>query len=129
MWTRQAGLGERIDPAWINTLERRLRRRAIFWLGCFTLFIGGLLIQFTFVAAISLIEWKLDGPLWALLAAPFMAAFLFWIFSGYLSCSSPSSCDFSLGWTETAAVVRLRDWARRIGALWRRVNAKKTKKS
>jgi hypothetical protein len=50
---------------------------------------------------------------------------IFWIFKLLVA----QFLRLSLGWTETAAVVRLRDWARRIGALWRRVNAKKTKKS
>jgi hypothetical protein len=111
-------LGARIDPAWIRTLQGRLRRREIFWLGCFTLFIGGLLTQFIVVAAISVIEWKMEDGLWPLLVSPFLAAFLLWIlkllFAQFLRLSFP-------GWTETATMVRLRDWARRSGALWQRL--------
>jgi hypothetical protein len=119
----KAWLGERIDPAWIKTLEGRLRRREIFWMGCFTLFIGSLLIQFAWVAAISVIEGRAEGPLWALLIGPFVAVFLLWLFkllvAQFLRLSFP-------GWSESAAIVRLRNWAGRVGARWRRMKAKKT---
>jgi hypothetical protein len=119
--SHKAWLGERIDPAWIRTLEGRLRRREIFWLGCFTLLIGSLLISFAWVTAISVIERSFEGPLWVLLAGPFAAVFLIWLLkllaAQFLRLSFP-------GWTESAAVVRLRDWARRIGARWRRMKAK-----
>jgi hypothetical protein len=116
-------LGDRIDPAWIGTLEGRLRRREIFWLGCFTLFIGSLLIQFVWLMVFPLIQGRPEGPLWALLIGPFVAVFFIWLFkllvAQFLRLSFP-------GWTERPAIVRLRNWGRRLGARWRRLRAKKT---
>jgi hypothetical protein len=46
-------LGDRIDPAWIVKLEGRVRRREIFCLCCYTMLIGGLLIQFVSLSVIA----------------------------------------------------------------------------
>jgi hypothetical protein len=74
-----AWLGDRIDPAWIKTLEGRLRRREIFWLSIYVLFIGALLIQFVALFAISAI--KREVEFWPLLVGAPLVAFFFWIFT------------------------------------------------
>ena len=39
-------LEDRIDPAWMAVVDKRLRRRELFWTTLYTLLIGALLIQF-----------------------------------------------------------------------------------
>lgn len=107
-----AWLKDRIDPAWINKLERRLQRREIFWLCCYTLLIGGLLIQFVSLSAMAIIQGQVEGPLWLLMMGPFLVAFLLWIFkllvTELLKLSLPGRTD----------------WARRSRAIWNRLMAK-----
>jgi hypothetical protein len=76
--TQEAWLKNRIDPAWISELEARLRRRDIFWLSCYSLLIGTLLIQFLHESVVAILGGT--EPLWPLLAAPLLVAFLLWIF-------------------------------------------------
>jgi hypothetical protein len=66
-------LGDRIDPAWIVKLEGRVRRREIFWLCCYTLLIGGLLIQFVSLSVMATFKGQVEGPLWLLMLGPFLA--------------------------------------------------------
>ena len=75
--THEAWLGDRIDPAWVSKLERRVRRRDIFWLVFYSLFIGGLLLQFVHVSVVAVI----DGTefLSPLLIGLFASVFLLWI--------------------------------------------------
>ncbi len=57
-------------------VDKRLRRREVFWTTLFTLFIGALLIQFV----IGVIVATMDGqPLWLILTGPFFAVFLLWL--------------------------------------------------
>jgi hypothetical protein len=69
---------------------------------------------------ISINEWKEAGPLWRLLISPFGAIFFLWLFkllaAQFLNLSFPS-------WSERRAIVRLRYWARRMGARWRQPKA------
>jgi hypothetical protein len=119
----KAWLGNRIDPAWISKLERRLRRREIFWLVCFILFVGSMLSQFVFLSIVAIMEGTTDDPLWALWAGPFLVLFFLWILKlllvQLLNLSFP-------GWSESAAVVRLRAWARKGRALWNRLRGRKS---
>jgi hypothetical protein len=75
--THEAWLKDRIDPAWVSKLEGRLRRRDIFWLIFYGLFIGGLLLQFIHLSVVAVIDGT--GSLWPLLIAPFALVFLLWI--------------------------------------------------
>jgi len=112
--THEAWLADRLDPAWIGTLEARLRRRDIFWTICFTLFIGGLLFQFVYVSVVAVA----DGPEppWPLLIAPFAALFLLWLLkllvTQLLTLAIP-------GWS---------GFGGRFSALWSRGKRKKSKK-
>jgi hypothetical protein len=74
-----AWLGDRIDPGWIAVLERRLRRRQIFWAALYCVFIGWILLQFTWLVLVALFA---DAPdLWgALPVVAILIAFLAWIF-------------------------------------------------
>jgi hypothetical protein len=75
--THEVWLEDRIDPLWVNKLDRRLRRRELFGLACYTLFIGAMLIQFAHLSIVAIIDGV--GPLWPLLVGPFLAAFFLWI--------------------------------------------------
>jgi len=112
--THEAWLADRLDPAWIGTLEARLRRRDIFWTICFTLFIGGLLFQFVYVSLAAVV----DGPRppWPLLIAPFAALFLLWLLKLLLT------------QLLTLAIPGWSGFGGRFSALWSRGKRKKSKK-
>jgi hypothetical protein len=112
--THEAWLTDRLDPAWIGTLEARLRRRDIFWTICFTLFIGGLLFQFVYVSLAAVV----DGPRppWPLLIAPFAALFLLWLLKLLLT------------QLLTLAIPGWSGFGGRFSALWSRGKRKKSKK-
>ncbi len=105
-------LGDRIDPAWIVKLEGRVRRREIFWLCCYTLLIGGLLIQFVSLSVMATFKGQVEGPLWLLMLGPFLAICLLWI--------------FRLLVTELLKLLLARRsvWAHRGRAIWNRLIAK-----
>jgi hypothetical protein len=105
-------LGDRIDPAWIVKLEGRVRRREIFWLCCYTMLIGGLLIQFVSLSVIATFQGQVEGPLWLLMMGLFLVAFLLWI--------------FKLLVTELLKLLlpRRSVWAHRGRAIWNRLIAK-----
>jgi len=73
----QTWLGDRIDPAWANTLHKRWRRREIFWLAFFSLFIAAMTLNGIRVFVTEAVAGTL--PIGALAFAPFAAAFLLWI--------------------------------------------------
>jgi hypothetical protein len=110
--THEAWLGDRIDPAWVSTLEERLRRREIFWLVIYGLFIGGMLIQTGLLFGIGLIEGSVE--FWAFMIGVPLVAFFLWIFTllvkELLKLLIP-------GWT---------GFAGRGGAIWNRLKAKKS---
>jgi hypothetical protein len=105
-------LGDRINPAWIVKLEGRVRRREIFWLCCYSLLIGGLLIQFVSLLVLATFQGQVEGPLWLLMMGPFLAAFLLWI----LTLLVTELLKLSL--------TRRSVWARRGRAIWNRLIAK-----
>jgi hypothetical protein len=117
--THAAWLGDRIDPSWVAELDRRLRRREIFWLCCYGLLIGGLLIQFLYLLAVSITVGP--EPLWPLSIAPFAALFLLWLLkllmTELLKLLIP-------GWTGFAGMAPLRTWAGRGRAIWDRLKTK-----
>ncbi|HEY6259630.1 MAG TPA: J domain-containing protein [Xanthobacteraceae bacterium] len=114
-----AWLGERIDPAWIKTLEGRLRRRQIFWVAVYILFIGGCLLQFVLLTVFGVSDG--DAELWPLIMGPFLVAFLLWIF--FLLVKELLKLLFP-GWRGIAGIVGPRDLIRRGRALWDRLIAK-----
>jgi hypothetical protein len=73
----QTWLRDRIDPAWANTLYRRWRRREMFWLAFFSLFIAAMILNGIRVFAMEAVAGTLS--IGALAVAPFAAAFLLWI--------------------------------------------------
>ena len=75
--THAAWIGDRIDPVWMEVVDKRLRRRELFWTTIYTLLIGALLIQFVIGVIIAV----MDGgqPLWPILTGPFFAVFLLWL--------------------------------------------------
>jgi hypothetical protein len=117
-----AWLKDRIDPLWIAELDGRLRRREIFWLCFYGLLIGALLVDFIYVAALSIS----DGfdSLWPVLSGPFIAAFLLWLLwlliNALLKLTIP-------GWRGFGEVALVRHWAGRSRALWSRWRSKKPK--
>jgi len=74
----QAWLRDRIDPAWASTLEKRWRRREIFWLAFFAFFIAAMILNGIRVFVIEAVAGTLTPG--AIAVAPFAAAFLLWIF-------------------------------------------------
>ena len=74
---QQAWVDDRIDPAWIAKIERRLRRRQIFGLCFFGLFIGGLLVNFAAVSVVAVI--KGDIPVEGAIIGLGTAVFFGWI--------------------------------------------------
>jgi hypothetical protein len=116
-----AWLQDRFDPAWIAKLDGRLRRREMVSLSFFGLIIGSLLIQFVYVFWVSLTEGF--DPLWPVLAGPFALVFLLWLMwmitTALLKLAIP-------GWSGFGATARLRGWAGRLGAIWRRRSSKRT---
>jgi len=73
----QAWLRDRIDPGWASTLEKRWRRREIFWLAFFSLLIAAMTLNGIRVFAIEAVAGTLS--IGAVAFAPFAAAFLLWI--------------------------------------------------
>jgi hypothetical protein len=74
-----AWLGDRIDPGWIAVLDRRLRRRQIFWAAVYCVFIGWILLQSIWVSLMALSAGTPD--VWgALPVLVILIAFLTWIF-------------------------------------------------
>jgi hypothetical protein len=73
----QAWLDDRIDPAWIAKIDRRLRRRNIFWLCFYGFFIASILIDFAAVSMVSLV--KGDVPFLGLTFGGLMVVFFSWI--------------------------------------------------
>lgn len=112
--THESWLKDRLDPAWMSTLEGRLRRRDLFWSICFTLFIGALLLQFVYLTIVAVV----DGPeeLWPLLIAPFASLFLLWLLKLLVT------------QVLTLAIPGWSGFGGRFGALWSRGRPKKPKK-
>jgi hypothetical protein len=73
----QAWLRDRIDPAWASTLEKRWRRREIFWSAFFVLFIAAMMLNGIRVFVMEAVAGTLTPG--AIAVAPFAAAFLLWI--------------------------------------------------
>ncbi len=117
--THAVWLKDRIDPAWMAVVERRLRARELFWTTLFTLFIGVLLIQF----AIGLVGAAMDGgqPLWLILTGPFFAVFLLWLLK---LLTDQLLKAWIPGWTGYDIRGRLRRWGARLRALRSREKTK-----
>jgi hypothetical protein len=119
-----AWLQDRIDPARVRKIERRLARQGIFRLVLYGLFIGSMLLQSMLLFAAGFIED--DDRIWAFMIGATLSAFFLWIFilivKGILRRLIP-------GWTGFAGSARLKHarafWAGRGRALWRRAKAKK----
>ncbi len=105
-------LQDRIDPAWMAVVDKRLRARELLWTTFFTLFIGALLIQFANVMVTAVIDG--DQPLWLILTGPFFAAFLLWIFK---LLSDQLLKAWIPGWRGYDVRGRLRRWGARMRAL------------
>jgi hypothetical protein len=73
----QTWLRDRIDPAWTKTLEKRWRRRQIFWLAFFALFIAAMILNGIRVFAMEAVAGTLSPG--AITFGLFAAAFLLWI--------------------------------------------------
>ncbi|HLZ03125.1 MAG TPA: J domain-containing protein [Bradyrhizobium sp.] len=73
----ERSLSDRISPAWIQTLERRWRRRAIARTMLLTLFVAALLIDWWAILIAEMIDRGLSAG--AILIAPFATAFLLWL--------------------------------------------------
>jgi hypothetical protein len=73
----QTWLRDRIDPAWANALHKRWRRREIFWLAFFSLFIAAMTLNGIRVFVAEAVAGTLS--IGAVAVAPFAAAFLLWI--------------------------------------------------
>jgi hypothetical protein len=119
--THAAWLADRIDPAWPRKLERRLRRREMFWLALYVLFFGNVLIQAVVLFAVSVVEGDVD--FWAVaVGTPFFAIFL-WIFvllaKRLVELANPGFRGFS-------AIVPWRAWRARIRTIWKRSKARET---
>jgi hypothetical protein len=116
-----AWLGRRIDPAWPERLERRLRRRETFWLVLYALFVGNMLIQALVLFAVGLVEG--DVELWAFMVGAPLAALFLWIFlllvQAIIRVWNPGFRGFS-------HIVPWRAWSARIRAIWRRSKAPET---
>ena len=112
-------LGDRIDPAWMAVVDKRLRARELFWTTLFTLFIGVLLIQFT----IGLVGAAMDGgqPLWLILTGPFFAVFLLWLLK---LLTDQLLKAWIPGWAGYEVRARLRRWGARMRALRSRSKTK-----
>ena len=122
--THAAWLGNRIDPAWVRKLEGRLRRRDMFWLACYILFIGGMLFQFVLLSVFAVT----DGveSLWSLLIGAPASLFLLWLLKLLLT----ELLTLALpGWSGFAGIAPLRRmralWAGAGRAIWNRSKAKK----
>ena len=122
--THAAWLANRIDPAWVRKLEGRLRRRDMFWLVCYSLFIGGMLFQFVLLSVFAVT----DGveSLWSLLIGVPASLFLLWLLKLLLT----ELLRLALpGWSGSAGIAplsRMRAlWAGAGRAIWNRSKAKK----
>jgi len=119
--THAPWLEDRINPAWPRKLERRLRRREMFWLVLGVLFVGNVLIQVLVLCAASLIDGDVDLSAVAL-STPFFAMFL-WFFvllvQKLIKLANPDFRGFS-------SIVPWRTWIARIGAIWKRSKAPET---
>ncbi len=73
----QTWLRDRIDPAWANTLGKRWRRRQMFWLAFFSLFIAAMALDGICVFTMAAVAGTLS--IGAVAITPFAAAFLLWI--------------------------------------------------
>jgi hypothetical protein len=117
--THAVWLHDRIDPSWIAELDGRLRRREIFWLCFYGLFLSALLLQYIHVAVDSVID-GLD-PLWPVLSSPFVVVFLvglLWMLaSTLLKLLIP-------GWSGFGDLALVRLWGGRVRAIWSRRKAK-----
>jgi hypothetical protein len=109
--THEAWLTDRINPLWVKKLDRRLRRRELFGLACYTLLIGGMLIQFAYLSVVAVIDGI--GPLWPLVIGPFLAAFFLWILKLLVTELLKRTIP---GWSGFAGSFR---------AIWRRVKPKR----
>jgi hypothetical protein len=69
-------LPDRIDPAWVATLKRRMRRREIIASVLLTLFVGNLLLQGIVVVIVAMFK---EGLSFAMLPFVALAAFLIWV--------------------------------------------------
>jgi hypothetical protein len=105
-------LKDRIDPAWMAVVDKRLRARELFWTTFFTLFIGVLLIQFANVMVTAIMDG--DQPLWLILTGPFFAVFLLWIFK---LLTDQLLKAWIPGWSGYDIRARLRRWGARLRAL------------
>jgi hypothetical protein len=117
--THAVWLRDRIDPVWIAELDGRLRRREIFWLCFYGLFLSAMLLQYIHVAVVSVID-GLD-PLWPVVSSPFVAVFLAWLLwvlaNTLLKLLIP-------GWSGLGNLAPVRLWAGRVRAIWNRWKAK-----
>ncbi len=107
-----AWLEDRIDPAWMEVVDKRLRRRELFWTTLFTLFIGVLLIQFIIGVILAI----MDGgqPLWLILTGPFFAVFLLWLLK---LLTDQLLKAWIPGWSGYGIRARLRRWGARLRAI------------
>jgi hypothetical protein len=105
-------LQDRIDPAWMAVVDRRLRARELFWTTLFTLFIGALLVQFVIGVIVAI----MDGgqPLWLILTGPFFAVFLLWLLK---LLTDQLLKAWIPGWTGYGVRARLRRWGARMRAI------------
>ena len=117
--THAVWLEDRIDPAWMAVLDKRLRRRELFWTTLYTLVIGGLLIQFAIVVVIAIT----DGgqPLWPILTGPFFAVFLLWLLK---LLTDQLLKAWIPGWTGYGLRRRGAAWGARIRAIRSRAKPK-----
>jgi hypothetical protein len=117
--THAAWLTDRIDPAWVEKLDNRLRRRELFWVACYTMLIAGLLFQLLYLLVFA----STDGEdsLWSLLFAPFAALFLLWL----LKLLATELLRLSIaGAGGFAGIAPLHILADRIRAIWSRLTTK-----
>jgi hypothetical protein len=105
-------LKDRIDPAWMEVVDKRLRRRELFWTTIFTLFIAVLLIQFIIGVILAI----MDGgqPLWLILTGPFFAVFLLWLLK---LLTDQLLKAWIPGWSGYGIRARLRRWGARMRAI------------
>jgi hypothetical protein len=103
-----AWLGNRIDAAWVKTLDGRLSLGSILGLACFIAFVAALMIQF---ARDTISEFGApSGPSRAWVINLFLILFLAWI---QMLLSTKLLKHAFPGWTGFASMARLRDWGRR----------------
>jgi hypothetical protein len=110
-----AWLQDRIDPARVRKIERRLGRQGVFGLVLQGLFIGSMLIPSMLMFAAGFVE--ADDWFWALTIGAALVAFFLWIFMLIVKDILKRLIP---GWTGFAGVARLKraraSWAGRSGA-------------